>query len=171
MMDFVLWYVLIGVALLLFRSDGKIVDAVKADWRPGKRLVLTSLVVLMTVGALVLWPVFLYDYLANDLFRKKGLKVGALTLEPEPTFAVQPEHLRELLSLQEIAERERVEDPLKAVPEEPFGHLHAAWSDFISMLPSDVELWSFEGSWITPYRKQLIAGYVEGNSPPSTVLA
>ena len=50
MMDFVLWYVLIGVALLLFRSDGKIVDAVKADWRPGKRLVLTSLVVLMTVG-------------------------------------------------------------------------------------------------------------------------
>lgn len=38
-------------------------------------------------------------------------------------------------------------DPLEAVVNELLGHLHGAWSHFTSMLPDDVELWSFEGWW------------------------
>jgi hypothetical protein len=45
----------------------------------------------------------------------------------EPQFAVQPGDLLELLSVEEIEQREQVFDPLGAVAELPFGHLNDAW--------------------------------------------
>ncbi len=40
-----------------------------------------------------------------------------------------------------------VKDPLNAVPDLPFGHLNAAWTDFVSKRPADAVLWSFAYDW------------------------
>lgn len=58
-------------------------------------------------------------------------------------FDVLPLHLQEPLSIAQVEARETVADPLAAVPGLPFGHLHGAWSRFLSKAPPECELWSF----------------------------
>lgn len=54
-----------------------------------------------------------------------------------------------------------VNDPLKAVPEAPFGHHNAAWQTFLGNLGEEDELWSFSARWETEWKLKLImAGYV-----------
>ncbi|WVM93015.1 hypothetical protein ULG90_02285 [Halopseudomonas pachastrellae] len=47
-------------------------------------------------------------------------------------FAVTEDHLLESLTVAEIEARERVADPLGAVPDLPFGHLNTAWQEFLA---------------------------------------
>ena len=57
--------------------------------------------------------------------------------------------------------REIVTDPLQAAPELPFGHLHAAWKEFLKGHADGGELWSFSARWQTTWgRKELRSGYV-----------
>lgn len=52
-------------------------------------------------------------------------------------------------------------DPLKAAPELPFGHLNAAWKEFLNGQADGGELWSFSAHWQTTWgRKELRSGYV-----------
>lgn len=62
-------------------------------------------------------------------------------------FKVRGEYLLEELSIEEIEAREIVQDPLHAVPTEPFGHLHAVWAELIEKLKPRDELWSFRAEW------------------------
>ena len=66
-----------------------------------------------------------------------------------------------MIAVAHIEDRETVVDPLGAVPQCPFGHLNAAWKNFLSGLqPQDV-IWSFRSNWETTWgRKELRAGYV-----------
>lgn len=80
--------------------------------------------------------------------------------DPEPDFEVSEADLLEKLSRADIENRERVNDPLHAVPELPFGHLHRAWQAFIDGLEPEYELWSFQGRWKTEYRDNQLQGYV-----------
>jgi hypothetical protein len=59
-------------------------------------------------------------------------------------FAVTNEHLVEKLAISEIESRERVKDPLGAVPDLPFGHLNFAWTEFLTKVEPESEFWSFE---------------------------
>lgn len=62
---------------------------------------------------------------------------------------------------------ERLIDPLKAVPELPFGHLHAAWLKFVEGVTPEDAIWSFSAKWTNGWgRKELMAGYavVRGDS-------
>jgi len=61
----------------------------------------------------------------------------------EPQFAVERADLLEPLSLPDIEQRERISDPLHAVPDLPFGHLNAAWKAFLGKAGSGADLWSF----------------------------
>lgn len=80
--------------------------------------------------------------------------------DDEPAFAVSKADLLERLSRAEIEDRERVDDPLHAVPNAPFGHLHKVWQTFIERLEPECELWSFSGRWKTPYQDYQMQGYV-----------
>lgn len=83
-------------------------------------------------------------------------------------FVVKPAHLRECLTLEQIEQREIVEDPLHAVPPLPFGHLHGAWREFLARRPEDSELWFFSAQWETAWgAKELRQGYVavQGGRP------
>ena len=70
-------------------------------------------------------------------------------------------HLQERLTVPQIEARELVTDPLGAVPNAPFGHLNAAWKNFIEGLDADNDVWSFAASWETPWgRKEIRSGYI-----------
>lgn len=78
-------------------------------------------------------------------------------------FQVLREDLKEKLTVQEIEQRERVFDPLGAVPDLPFGHLHAPWKKLVSGVGPSDEVWTFsadgyeEPGWGTGETR---AGYV-----------
>lgn len=80
--------------------------------------------------------------------------------EPKTPFAVQLADLVTRLDLDEIERRERVTDPLGAVPDLPFGHLHPAWQAFLARRSPDQAIWSFDAvdrEWGTAWR---LTGYV-----------
>ena len=62
-------------------------------------------------------------------------------------FAVKRADLLENLTVAQIEARERVQDPLAAVPDLPFGHLNAAWKVFLAGCHPGDKLWSFSASW------------------------
>lgn len=78
----------------------------------------------------------------------------------EPGFEVAVADLLEKLSREAIELNERVDDPLHAVPDGPFGHLNKVWQAFVGNLEPDTELWSFSGRWETEYQDYQIKGYV-----------
>jgi len=82
-------------------------------------------------------------------------------IKKEPEFAVQRQHLLEHLTVPEVERRELVFDPLHAVPDRPFGHLNAAWQEFLKGKADGAELWSFSAPWQTTWgRKEQRRGYV-----------
>lgn len=72
-----------------------------------------------SVLIVIAWPVAIYMK-GKELFAERDGGSG----DTERDFAVEEKHLLERLSVQEIEQREIVEDPLKAVLALPFGHLH-----------------------------------------------
>jgi hypothetical protein len=60
-----------------------------------------------------------------------------------PLFQVDKPDLIDRFELNEVEKQSIVEDPLKAVPSSPFGHLNHKWESFKSNLMSGDEIWSF----------------------------
>jgi hypothetical protein len=97
------------------------------------------------------WPIALFLRLRN-IFSKKVV---------EKDFAVARDDLQEALAIEDIERRERVDDPMHAVPDLPFGHLHVVWKHFLEQLAPDATIWTFSSRWTTRWeRKELRAGYV-----------
>ena len=120
--------------------------------------VLENVVVPVLAGILVIgaWPVAVI--MAAKLMRKENAaeKTSAPT-EPQITES----DLRDKLSIAEVEQRERVSDPLGAVPDLPFGHLHSAWGAYRDELSPDDEIWSFAKTWNDGWQgPQMITGYV-----------
>jgi hypothetical protein len=92
--------------------------------------------------------------------KKVFSKENESALEEERTFSVERAHLQKRLTVQEIEAREMVDDPLGAVPNVPFGHLHQAWCSFLDGRANGDELWSFTARWRTKWgRNELRSGY------------
>ncbi len=109
-----------------------------------------------SVLIVIAWPVAIYMK-AKELFLGRNSASG----DTEREFAVEKKYLIERLSVEEIEQREIVEDPLKAVPALPFGHLHDAWARFVNDLPEGAEVWSFSSNWENRWgQKELRKGYV-----------
>jgi hypothetical protein len=98
-----------------------------------------------SLGMVLAWP------LVAGIFVRSWLpRTAPVAPKAEPAFAVAAGDLLEPLSIQDIESREVVSDPLGAVPDLPFGHLHPAWRRFLDgQAPSD-RLWRFRTAW-PPY--------------------
>lgn len=128
---------------------------------PSRKTLLRRALVDVVVPALaallvfVIWPVAVYLKVREWLGKDKATEP-----EPDREFAVMREHLLERLTQAEIEQRERVFDPLGAVPDLPFGHLHTLWQAFISNRPAGAEIWSFSARWEDGLRRESLTGYV-----------
>ena len=81
--------------------------------------------------------------------------------EAEKKFAVTEGDLLEKLSIPEIEARERIVDPMGAVPNLPFGHLNAAWLKFKTAMEPHDSLSSFSARWLPGWgREEILVGYV-----------
>lgn len=164
-MTYVYWYLGIGLVLLAaaygairlkMDDDDKARRQLLRGLNPDrKRLSYLLFNISVAIVAIAVWPLVL-DVKVRELRQKK-----APALEPEAEFAVESQHLLERLTAQEVERREVVDDPLKAVPDLPFGHLHKAWKEFLNGHSAGDELWSFSALWQTRWGGQeLRSGYV-----------
>lgn len=102
------------------------------------------------------WPWFAYWKVKERIW---GIDTPAPV--DEPIFAVERAHLLERLAVEDVEARETVFDSLGAVPNLPFGHLHAAWRAFVDQRTEGDELWSFSADWRTGWGNlERRAGYV-----------
>ena len=174
-MIYLYWWIAIGVVTLIVvlgshlltkkkESDSlrDLLDAANPDRTKASYRLLNNIVApaLGSVFIVIAWPVAIY-LKAKELF--PGRNGGSSDAERE--FAVESKHLQERLSVQEIEQREIVDDPLKAVPGLPFGHLHHAWAKFLADLHEEAEVWSFSAQWTNRWgQKELLEGYVAVHS-------
>ena len=87
------------------------------------------------------WPLALHAHFSKPWWMHGGPSSDP---EPDPEFAVLPQHLLERLSVRQIEVRGQVDDPQHAVPPLPFGHLKAPWRQLLKRLTEGDEFWSFE---------------------------
>jgi hypothetical protein len=105
---------------------------------------------LAAVFVVAVWPVALVFIIRGHLKRRARQSDDDDMNEDEPEDRVEPgwkvtvEHLGQPVSAEEIVARERVDDPLGAVMQAPFGFLHFRWVDFITQQQPGDELWTFE---------------------------
>ena len=124
-----------------------VAKALDPDWLPPKRRWLP----LILISSLI-WPVLLVLFLVIPQLE---------SVDPIPEFAVTEDHLLEPLAVAEIEARERIFDPLGAVPDLPFGHLNTAWQDFLTQCEEGTELRRFAADWDAGWRRERREGYVE----------
>lgn len=125
-------YTLISLGVALFfgwRSfKEETCQSSRLDTRQKIRLVLEAIV--MAVFSLIFWPMLLFLVLIMEF---SPASVPSF-LKPDPTrrgevpeFKILPDHLSECVEVDMLEVAHRISDPLGAVPELPFGHLHARW--------------------------------------------
>ena len=159
----VVFVIVLGAHLLTKRKESDslrdILDAMDPDREKLSYRVLHNFVVPLLAGIAVVvgWPIAIFMK-AKDLLEKKS-DTGASGGE-QREFAVGRDDLQEMLSIEVIQTRERVIDPLGAVPAVPFGHLHSAWKTFLDGVGPDDAVWSFSANWTRWGRKELRDGYV-----------
>jgi hypothetical protein len=163
--DWLLWlyvYLGIGAATTLFflgltykERPSKFVKDMRSALGYGKTLkdYLQDVLVYSIASIVVVigWPGFLvWAFLKKLRERRERMK------EEEPTFICKPEYLIRKVSLIEAEQENIITDPLGLTPKLPFGHLNAAWAQFLGEFGFDesAELWYFEvpiGSDINDY--------------------
>jgi len=150
------WYACCGLATLGAQRVFERVRGANAVSSPTSRPRLVIRVrnaVLEAAALMALWPLVVLMILTTLFLPKRKY-------EPEQPFGVELGHLIACLDITEIERRERVSDPLGAVPDLPFGHLHEAWQAFLAKRSPGQRIWSFDATgiqWGTAWRK---AGYV-----------
>lgn len=171
-MIYMYWYLGFGAAVfvivlgahLLTKRKGSdslrdILDAMDPDRGKLSYRILHNFVVptLACVAVVVGWPIAIFMK-AKDLLEKRSDAGESVVDQGE--FSVRRDDLQEMLSIEVIESRERVIDPLGAVPALPFGHLHAAWKSFLDGMGPDDVVWSFSANWTRWGHKELREGYV-----------
>ena len=152
-MIYLAWYLGIGGVVLVVvygahRLDGRdalnskseLLDALHPERKTLRYRILSGFVApaLTAVAVLVGWPIAVGLKLKEVLIRH----LHEPTRKPEG-FVVRETDLERSFTIAEIEERERVVDPLGAVPDLPFGHLNSAWRRFVDMQGPGDTAWSF----------------------------
>lgn len=177
-MIYLIWYLAVGIVVLLVvyishrlslnhgsdREQELIklthelmasLDHTRKTWRDD---LLDKVVFPLLAGFLILaaWPVVLLMLVKNKLFSCNEEK-----LLPERGFSVARDDLIRQMTIEEIEQQEQVADPMRAVPDLPFGHLNAAWVEFKANLEQQDSIWSFAAQWNPDWgRKEIREGYV-----------
>ena len=151
-MPWLYFYLGIGAATTLFflgltykERPSKFVKDMRSALGCGKTLKdhLQDVLVYSIASVVVVigWPGFLVWAILKKLReRRERMK------EEEPIFICKPEHLVRKVSLIEAEQENIITDPLGLTPKLPFGHLNAAWAQFLGAFGFDesAELWYFE---------------------------
>ena len=152
-MIYLAWYLGIGGVVLVVvygahRLDGRdalnskseLLDALHPERKTLRHRIILGVVVpvLTAVAVVVGWPIAVGLKLKELLTRWSLGRVSG----PEG-FVVRETDLERSFTIAEIEERERVVDPLGAVPDLPFGHLNSAWRRFVDMQAPGDTAWSF----------------------------
>lgn len=179
MIDFLLGYLAIGVIVFvvilvahLFTTSRE----ARIDIEPwvgsppktaGRRTWLLENAVIPVLAALlaiIAWPVAIW-WKARDMLSGKPKPAPAARM-----FAVSRDDLLQQTNVREIEERERIVDPMGAVPDVPFGHLNAAWLRFLAEVEPRDQIWTFSAEWKSEWgQRETRAGYVilrSGNIGP-----
>ena len=92
------------------------------------------------------WPAVVIlaikEGLADELRDKENQK-----LQEESAFRIRKSDLKFATTVADVEEMHRIEDPLGAVPDAPFGHLNSLWTEFLQQRPDGAELWTFACDW------------------------
>jgi len=176
-MIYLIWYLAVGIVVLLVvyishrlslnhgsdREQELIklthelmasLDHTRKTWRDD---LLDKIVLPLLAGFLILaaWPAVLLMLVKNRLFPSE------VKLLPEREFSVAMDDLIRQMTIKEIEQQEQVADPMGAVPDLPFGHLNAAWMEFMANLEQQDSVWSFAAQWTTDWgRREIREGYV-----------
>ena len=111
---------------------------------------------LVAAGVVIAWPLALWMWGEHCLQLRKQRQ-----LDNYPDFTVRSNDLVARCEVAEVERRERVVDPLHAVPDVPFGHLNPAWKAFLGLKGEGEALWSFRARWVDRWgRVELHVGYV-----------
>jgi hypothetical protein len=126
----------------------------RTRWYRFKELVLAP--ILTVLSMVLLWPLAWKLSVGYWLQARRQKRDRLASI-----FKVQPQHRTERLSIEQIEALEMVEDPLRAVPSLPFGHIHSQWAEFKAAIQPGDELWAFGTQWPGDLGRNLeLAGYV-----------
>lgn len=147
--------VVLGSHLISSRNEVKsemvssIQDALNPERKTLRYRFLVKVVVpILTSGAVIVgWPVAVWMKLM-EMRQSKNVENFDPFAEPQE-FEVQIGDLKEKHDLEWIEAKERIIDPLGAVPTTPFGHLNPVWQEFLAKAPQGCEYWSFQTTWKT----------------------
>jgi hypothetical protein len=138
-------------------------DSTPKKWR-SVALTIATRIAIWPIAVLVLVGIFFAKLKPKPEKIDTKAKVGPIPYQRgymEPEFSVLTEHLLAPFCVDEIEERERIVDPLNAVPNLPFGHLNPAWRKFVDNLSDKDEIWEFSTSSIGVSRgDEACEGYV-----------
>lgn len=96
------------------------------------------------------WPA-VGVWAARELWMDRQREQERIRRQEEGVFRIRSGDLLHATTIAEVEKTERMRDPLGAVPEVPFGHLHAVWREFLQKRPHDAELWTFACDWTTEW--------------------
>ena len=155
-------YLAIGLglllAMLLMREwrdrRNRASDLLRALQAPkSRRQWLVDKVLVPSVAGLVVvfaWPLVLV-WAAWEWWSDKRSERTQKMRKEAAVFRIRTEDLLRAFSIDEVEQSERIRDPMGAVPDVPFGHLHAVWLKFLQQRPEGAELWSFACDWTTEW--------------------
>lgn len=110
--------------------------------------------VIAAILIIAVWPIVPIIKL-KDVFSSRSEQ----TIETEKEFSVEEKDLVERFSKEQIEDKEKIVDPLKAVPNLPFGHLNAVWESFLENMEEGDQIWSFSADWEDWKGKETRKGY------------
>lgn len=173
--DYVITYFAVGVVILITllashfwdkRKNGTSLQSLMDEYRyedqPIKLLILKYVIPALT-GVLVIigWPIALVlAYRVKFAAKKERAEIDFSEFEHKP-FSVSKESLIAKTSIEVIEAESVILDPLKGVPDLPFGHLNAKWRAFKEASDVDAAFWKFAQVWQPEWgARQMREGYV-----------
>jgi hypothetical protein len=152
-------YLLVGAALLIgLLIHHRLTRVLRSDWvraameavEPERRTLGYKVRAELAAPALAsvfvwaFWPVALAlmaKWKLDEIREQRRANGSGQGVAERPE--VEPEDLLKPTTIEDIEQREIVQDPLGAVPAVPFGHLAPRWISFRSQLQPGDEIWSF----------------------------
>ena len=111
------------------------------------------------------WPAVIWFFYKERRNEKREVKRRS-----DAVFRVRPEDISCQTTIAEVESSNYLKDPLGAVPDLPFGHLNAVWTEFLSKRPADAQLWSFacdwKSEWGTQFSRQGYVWVIDGALSP-----
>ena len=101
------------------------------------------------------WPFILYMMVQAEIQKSNQCSDD----EEERVFAVNVTDLTKRMSVEEIEETERINDPMGAVPDVAFGFLNPMWEEFKAGFESGDEIWTYKAIWKNNWQNQNRFGY------------